>query len=333
MRACRGADASPAVLAAAPVWMACVLPASQPMQPSQSLGSPAPAHQHISPASACLGQSPCRRYVARRGAAGPPPTSPLAVAAERAGTLLLSPLVTGMAGVLSLAGLLSDPEAEERERERRAAEEDQQLAEVEASAAAAATAAAADASLAAAAAAAAPKAAQQAVRAVEQAATEQEQHVPAGRSPAEALQAAAAADMAEVDMRAQRSAALRARKPPTPVTPEELKPRHTARPELTAAANALHAPPPPPKAMPPPVPEAAEGEEFDANVALSMQVSVRMGMWQRRLTAVSLCGAAACSHATHLIRCKLYQVQCAGLVASALLFLPCSSFPCSLWSS
>lgn len=50
-------------------------------------------------------------------------------------------------------------------------------------------------------------------------------------------------------------------------------------------------------------------------------------MWRRRLTAVSLCGAAACSHATHLIRCKLHHVQCAGLVASALLFLPCSSFP------
>jgi hypothetical protein len=77
--------------------------------------------------------------------------------------------------------------------------------------------------------------------------------------------------MAEVDMRAQRSAALRARKPPAPVTPADLKPRHTARPELTAAANALHAPPPPPKPMPPAVPEAAEGEDFDANVALSMQ--------------------------------------------------------------
>lgn len=214
-----------------------------------------------------LSSSPRRRYVARRGLAGPPPTSPLVAAAERAGALLLSPLVAGMAGVLSLAGLLSDPEAEEQQRQRRAEEEEERLAELEASAAAAASAAADDTGLAAASAAAAPAA-------MEQAAAEQEQQVPAGRSPAEALQAAAAPDMAEVDMRAQRSAALRARKPPAPVTPEELKPRHTARPELTAAANALHAPPPPPKPMPPPVPEAAEGEDFDANVALSMQVSL-----------------------------------------------------------
>ena len=217
-----------------------------------------------------------RRYVAQRSLGGAPATSPLAAAAERATALLLSPLVAGMAGVLSLAGLLSDPEAEERARLRRAEQEETAAEERRAAVETQAAAVEADAGIAVAAMA-APEAAQAALDGPELAAAGGEQQVPAGRSPAEALQAAAAQDMAQVDMRSKRTAALRARKPPPPVAPEDLKPRHTARPDLTAAANALHAPPPPPVPMPPPVPEAAEGAEFDANVALSMQVGGKGG--------------------------------------------------------
>ena len=192
-----------------------------------------------------------------------------------------------MAGVLSLLGLLSDPEELQRLR----------LAEEEAAAAAAAAArlraarpppaAPAPAPPAPAAAAAAPAAAAPAPpKRAPEAALQQEAldaleameameaaglgDVPAGRSPAEAVQAAAAPDMSEVDMRGARSAALRARQPKALRSADDLQPRHTARPDLTAAANAVHMPPAP-VAFPPPVPEAAAGEEFDANVAFAMQ--------------------------------------------------------------
>lgn len=176
----------------------------------------------------------------------------------------MSPVVAGMAGMLSLMGLLSDPQREQMEAEQRA---EQRAAEQAAAALAPAPLPVAE------------PAAADALAAIDESldGAVEEAQVPAGRSPSEALQAAAAADMAEVDMRAARSAALRARQPPKPLKdPAELKPRHTARPELTAKANARHAPPPPPVTVPPPVPEAAPGaEEYDANVALSMQVGWR----------------------------------------------------------
>ena len=83
--------------------------------------------------------------------------------------------------------------------------------------------------------------------------------------------------MAEVDMRSSRQA----RPQPTPrgsappaAAAGELKPRHTARPGITAAAlNARFPAPTAPVDMPAPLPEAAAGEEaFDANLTFAMQV-------------------------------------------------------------
>ncbi len=156
-------------------------------------------------------------------------------------------MITGMAGVLAVMGLLQRPEdeiaAEEEEAEAALLEEQEAAAEEAATVSRTADFAAA----------AAPQLRQQ----------ERREAVPKGRSAAEVAQAAAARDMSQVDMRAARQAR------PKAIKPEQLRPRHTARPELTAA---VAAPPPPPVAMPPPVPEAAAGEDFDANVAFAMQV-------------------------------------------------------------
>lgn len=153
-----------------------------------------------------------------------------------------------MAGVLAVMGLLqrSEDEVTAQEEAEAALLEEQEAAEAEAAASGRAAEAAA--------AAPAPQHAQR----------ERGEAVPEGRSAAELAQAAALRDMSQVDMRAARQAR------PKAIKPEQLRPRHTARPELTAAAAA---PPPPPVAMPPPVPEAAAGEDFDANVAFAMQAS------------------------------------------------------------
>lgn len=214
----------------------------------------------------------CRKYLARRQL-GPPAASPVVTAAQRAAALLTSPIISGMAGVLSLMGLLEQPagqeEGEEQQQQQAGfgteGEPVQQPAAGFSSSTAAAAPAAAQAPATTAAAAAGPAAA----AAPSQQQREREavgggSEVPAGRSAAEVTQAAAAQDMSQVDMRTTRQTR------PKAIRPEELKPRHTARPELTAAAMAP--PPPPPVPMPPPVPEAGPGEDFDANVAFAMQV-------------------------------------------------------------
>lgn len=221
-----------------------------------------------------------RRYLSRRstGSVGGIAPSPLLSTAQRAAALLLSPLVEGLAGVLSLAGLLYDPAEEQRLQQAQEEEQEERRAVLEAAAAAPEAALQQE----------AREALQQEAREVLEQRRVQRREVPAGRSHEEAVQAAAAADMSEVDMRAHRSAALRARQPKVLKSPEELQPRHTARPELTAAANAVYAPPPPPVAMPPPVPEAASGEDFDANVAFSLQVGRVGGWWVLRVAALGL---------------------------------------------
>ena len=194
----------------------------------------------------CLPPPPCRRYLMRRQM-GPAAASPLVGAARRAATAAFSPLVSGLAGVLSLMGLLYDPQRQVEQEE--AEEEEEALLQQEAAAHAHAAAA--------------PAAALPAQR---EAAPGVGGDVPAGRSHAELTQAAAAPDMSSVDMRAARQAR------PKAIRPADLKPRHTARPELTAAVAAPPPSPPAPVAMPPSVPEAGPGEEFDANVAFAMQV-------------------------------------------------------------
>ncbi|PSC72514.1 ACCUMULATION AND REPLICATION OF CHLOROPLASTS chloroplastic [Micractinium conductrix] len=186
-----------------------------------------------------------RRYLMRRQM-GPAAASPLVGAARRAATAAFSPLVSGLAGVLSLMGLLYDPQRQVEQEE--AEEEEEALLQQEAAAHAHAAAA--------------PAAALPAQR---EAAPGVGGDVPAGRSHAELTQAAAAPDMSSVDMRAARQAR------PKAIRPADLKPRHTARPELTAAVAAPPPSPPAPVAMPPSVPEAGPGEEFDANVAFAMQ--------------------------------------------------------------
>ncbi|KAL4443575.1 hypothetical protein ABPG75_011312 [Micractinium tetrahymenae] len=193
-----------------------------------------------------------RRYLTRRQL-GPPAASPLASAAQRVTAALAAPALSGMAGVLSIMGLLQPTDEElatEEEAEAALLEELEAAAYAERQEAAAADGAAGF--TAAAAAATAPQQAQQG----------RGEPMPEGRSAAELAQAAAARDMSQVDMRAARQAR------PKAIKPEQLRPRHTARPEITAAAAA---PPPPPVAMPPSVPEAAAGEDFDANVAFAMQ--------------------------------------------------------------
>lgn len=240
----------------------------------------------------------CRRYLARRSATGVSGAAPgsLRAAAQRAADVAVAP----MAGVLNLLGLLDRPKEVQRLQQ---AEED------------AAAAAAAEARLhaarkfppapapgraptpPAAAAAAAPAAARAPVAALQQEALDALEamdameaaglgNVPAGRSPAEAVQAAAAPDMAEVDMRDARTAALRARQPKVVRSPEDLAPRHTARPDLTAAANAVHMPHP--LVGMPPVAEAATSEDLDANAAFSLQVCAGTGA-----PALWLCAWAA----------------------------------------
>jgi hypothetical protein len=202
-----------------------------------------------------------RRGLWRRQAGGTAATRALA-GARQAATVAVVPLVKGLAAVLDFMGLLDTPDRQLKQQRAAAAAE---RAEEEA-----ALDAAADALLAKMDVAAAPEAAPAQVQAPAAV-----QRMPAGQSLAEAIQAAAARDMVEVDMRSSRQA--RPQPKPRAAAGEpvgELKPRHTARPGITAAAlNARFPAPTAPVDMPAPLPEAAAGEEaFDANLTFAMQV-------------------------------------------------------------
>jgi hypothetical protein len=211
-------------------------------------------------------------------------------AAQRAATLAAEPLLGGLAGMLSMLGLLARPGPLLGSEDEEYSEEDEEELGMDGPATAV-TRGAANATHA------APSAAEaratldqtselgQAGAATAAAGPRQAQQpfVPAGRSPAEVAAAAAAPDMSRVDIRGLRSSRPGAQPAPPPRPPQpqqppsqrELQPRHTARPELTAAANAIPAPPAP-VGVPPTVPEAGPGEEFDANVALAMQVGAAL---------------------------------------------------------
>jgi hypothetical protein len=222
-----------------------------------------------------------RRGLWRRQAGGTAATRALA-GARQAAVAASVPLVKGLASVLDFMNLLDTPDRQLKQQRAAAAAE---RAEEEA-----ALDAAADALLAKmdAAVGAAPEA-----TAAQEEAPAAVQRMPTGQSLAEAIQAAAARDMAEVDMRSSRQA--RPQPKPRAAAGEpvgELKPRHTARPGITAAAlNARFPAPTAPVEMPAPLPEAAAGEEaFDANLTFAMQV--RAGRFP--LLSVECYSAGAC---------------------------------------